>query len=156
MRWACIVALVFLATCQQPAPTDVTVRTDAPLLGQRIQLPDGIESARWSVVPLGAVGGLAPGPTDTRLYAYLQPHLAAAASLTSMASDQQPTAAAVPPDIASLLIPADTLATLQSDAAGDLLLPGQRYDPRAFDRGSYHGVFAVQLGDGVLVCLQTS
>ncbi|HEY1294547.1 MAG TPA: hypothetical protein VGJ60_15830 [Chloroflexota bacterium] len=126
------------------------------MLGQRIQLPDGIESARWSVVPLGTVGGAAPGPTDTRLYAFLEPHRAAAANLKTLTpAERQQTSATVPPDIARDVLPPEATATLRSEPSGELLLPGERYDPSAFDRGSYHGVYAVEVGEGLLVCLQT-
>jgi hypothetical protein len=126
------------------------------LLAERITVPSGIQSARWSVVPLGTVGGAAPGPTDARLYAFLQPHAAAAANVGLLApAAQQQTSASVPPSIARELMPAHVVASLQPDPAGNLLLPGERYDPTPFERGSYHGVYASRVGDGLLVCLQT-
>ena len=107
-------------------------------------------------MPLGNVGGAAPGPTDTRLYAFLQPHAAAAANLRLLTpAEQQQTSATVPPTLAHDLLPAQVAATLQPDPAGDVHVPGERYDPTAFDRGAYYGVYAVQVGDGLLVCLQT-
>jgi hypothetical protein len=125
------------------------------LLAERITLPSGIQSAHWTVVPLGSVGGAAPGPTDTRLYAFLQPRTAATANLSLLAPDEQhQTAAAIPSDLARALLPAEAVAALQPDPTDGLLLPGDRYDPGPFDRGAYRGVYAVQFDDGLLVCLQ--
>jgi hypothetical protein len=137
IRWAWLFSLVCLCACQQlvtsdqPTPTStVLVRTDLTLLAERITLPGGIESDRWSVVPLGTIGGAAPGPADTRLYALLQPYTAAAANLKVLApAKQQQTSATMPPSLARELMPAQALATLQPDPVGDLLLPGDRYDP---------------------------
>ena len=157
-------ALLCLSACQAPpanddqrtAPTEVAIRTDLTLLAERITLPSGIQSARWSVAPLGTVGGAAPGPTDTRLYAFLQPQPAATANLRQLEPDEQhQTSAAIPPNLARAVLPPETAATLQPDASGDLLVPGARYDPTPLDRGAYHAMYAVQIADGLLVCLQT-
>jgi hypothetical protein len=160
----CLMVLLCVCACQKPAaaddqrasPTEVPVRTDLTLLAERISVPSGIQSARWSVVPVGSVGGAAPGPTDTRLYALLQPNTAATANLRLLAPDEQYQAsAAIPPDLVRALLPPETVAALQPDASGDLLVLGDRYDPTPFDRGAYRGVYAVQIADGLLVCLQT-
>jgi hypothetical protein len=89
------------------------------------------------------------------LYAFLQPQIAAAADLRLLADGQEQVFATVPATLARELLPAQTVAALQPDPAGDLLLPGERYDPTAFDRGAFHGVYAVKVGEGLLVCLQT-
>jgi hypothetical protein len=163
----CALALLcvcFCQACQSPpatddqraSPTDVAIRTDLTLLAERITLPSGIQSARWSVVPVGSVDGAAPGPTDTRLYAFLQPRAAATANLRLLGPDEQhQTSAAIPPNLARALLPPETAIALQPDPTGDLVVPGDRYDATPFARGVYRGVYAVQTNDGLLVCLQT-
>lgn len=161
-RWVIVLAFAFLA-CTAPAPSiqpqaqpTVVIRTDATLLAQRIRLPDGLQSVAWTVIPLGKVGGAAPGPTDTRLYAFLRPlNIAVANSRPLAPGEQQQTEATIPREIARSLLPTDTVAGLLGSVDEPLQLSGTRYDPGAFARGSYFGLYAMQLGDGLLVCLQS-
>ena len=131
------------------------VRTDLALLESRITVPAGIASAIWTVVALGEPDSTVPGPTDTRLYAFLQP---AAGDWAPVESALGAAGAAhtetLPATIATAILPPAVLAGLPQTGP-DRQVTGPSYDPTALDRNPYHGIFAVRLGAGLLVCLQT-
>jgi hypothetical protein len=79
---------------------------------------------------------------------FFQPDSAAIASLRHLSSSEaQQASPEVPPEIAHALLASNS---------NDLQLASERYDPAAFDRSPYHGVYAVEVDGGLLVCLQTA
>jgi hypothetical protein len=131
------------------------VRTDLSLLRTRITVPPGIGAATWTVVAVGTPGSTAPGPTDTRLYAFLQPEPGGGAAMEAALGPATGSQAAhLPESIAAAILPSTLLVALPQEGDGRRV-EGAAYDPTVFNRLPYEGIFAVRLGDGVLVLLQT-
>ena len=66
-------ALLTLACAGLESPPPSEVRsTDLTRLQAHVQLPDGVTRTRFVIMPLGTPGGLAPGPTDYTLDAWLE------------------------------------------------------------------------------------
>ena len=158
-----IILLIILSTAcdnTNPAPPNnaqptVEVRDDLPLLRTRINLPATVIGAKWTVLPLGSSTTGVPGPTDTILYAYLT------------ASDDQPLSfgaqprqgspqqsITLPTDVAEAIIPANESSNVVKKP-GTYQMHGIAYDPSYFELGSYRGLFAIKLNNGMLVALQT-
>jgi hypothetical protein len=124
------------------------VRTDLALLRQRIRVPEAVTSATWTVLPVGGAGDTVPGPTDTRLWAYLR------ADGGGFGAGGAPGAVLVPEAVAAAILPPELLAGAERE--GDARrVEGASFDPAALDRGAYRGVRAVQAGGGLLAVLQT-
>jgi len=127
------------------------ISNDISELGKWISLPKDITSVNWLVQPVVSKFGAVPGPSDTRLYAILALPKSAV-NLLPIAPYQ--TTVRLPVILAQTLIPDQTLSTLKVD--GDwVVLTETNYDASLFQRMPYHGVYAIQVGEYVLVCLQT-
>ena len=126
------------------------VRTDLALLGQRIQLPPGVERASWIVLPVGATSSAAPGPTDTQLVAFLKLSPVGWQAVGPSSRRQTVTL----PSAAAGVVPAEALAGATRKGS-DYTLDGEAFSADAFNLGSYRGQYAVRIGDGLLVSLQT-
>ena len=129
------------------------VRTDVDLLRQRIQLPEGVQQATWIVLPVGGTGGAVPGPTDTQLFAFinLTPAGWEAISTSPQPTDHQTVSV---PEAAVAILPKDVLSNAQRSGT-EYKLGGQTYSAAKFDLGGYRGLYAIRVGDGLLVSLQT-
>ena len=156
-----IALLLILTACDStnPEPPNggqptVEVRDDLSLLRTRITLPDTVTGAKWTVLPLGTPATDVPAPTDTILYAYLtasddQP-LSFGAQPRQGAPQQSIT---LPTNVAEAIIPANDLTNVVKKP-GTYQMHGIAYDPSYFELGSYRGVFAIKLANGMLVALQ--
>lgn len=127
------------------------VFTDVERLAKEIELPPGVSGATWTVVAIGtSATGL--GPTDTQLYALLS------LDSTGWQALGPPGAAAevrIPIKVAEAILP----ATLRSGLplhGGELRISGPAYQAEVFENVYYGPVYAVRLGDQLLVCLQTT
>lgn len=131
----------------------MNVFNDVDRLASRIVLPEGVQSAMWTVIALGAEDGMPPGPTDTRLYAMIKLNDTGWQALASDNSRSE-VEELLPKNIAQAILPSDILQQLP-EQGDDLRIQGFEYDAEDFNKGSYRGVYAVRVEDYILVCLQT-
>jgi hypothetical protein len=129
------------------------VRTDVNLLGRRIRLPLGTNQATWMVQPLGASDSAVPGPTDTELYAFLKLSPEGWSEVTA-AGKLSATESVVLPDAVAAIVPSETLESAPRQQSG-YRLEGEQYYADYFSLGPYRGLYALRVGDGLLVRLQS-
>lgn len=131
----------------------MNVFNDVDRLNSRISLPEGVQSATWTVIALGVADGMAPGPTDTRLHAMIK---LSDVGWQALGSDDNRSKVEelLPKHIAQAILPSDILQQLP-EQGDDLRIEGLAYDAEDFNKGSYRGVYAVRREDYILVCLQT-
>lgn len=157
-----VVALFCLQACDNsnPAPSTPTqpamiVRDDLALLRTRINLPQTVTSAKWTVLPAGTAGSNVPGPTDTILYAYLTSTGAQPAGFGAQPKPGAPQeSVSVPSEVAQAIIPQDQLGAVLKKP-GSYHLQGTAYDASYFDGQTYRGKAAILVGSGMLVVLQS-
>ncbi len=157
-----IALLLLIAACDgtNPAPPNggqptVEVRDDLPLLRTRINLPTTVTGAKWTVQPLGTSTSEVPGPTDTVLYAYLIANDDQPLSFGAQPRQGSPQQSiTLPTGVAEAIIPASELNSVVKKP-GTYQMHGLAYDPSYFDLGSYRGLFAIKLANGMLVAMQT-
>lgn len=158
-RMLAAVLLSLAAACTPTSPSrpqeapKVTIRTDLEPLGKNMVLPAQVHSARWTVTPVVPPTEGVPGPTDLQLHAFLDLD---DASLAQLGAPGAPLTVTLREELAQELLPAAVLTEARRDQKGKgLRLTGPSFNAQAFSRGAYHGRYALRLGSGVLVSLQT-
>ncbi len=148
----CLIFLSLFAGCRSAArEVPLRVHTDVAGLAERLSLPVGVRSARWLVVASGSSGSLAPGPTDTTLFALVELEGDAWTALQGRAGTATQE---VPEEVARVLFVPDALAALQAHAGGRRI-QGRRYDVQAWSKNPYSGDEALRLGDALFLAMTT-
>jgi hypothetical protein len=133
----------------------ITLQTDINLLSQYITIPEGVKAVDWVVVPLGNAESVVPGPTDTVIYAFVTFKNNNWSSIKGLSvTNLNSSIAELPEKIAEKIIPATELKKLVRNQ-DKIRVEGTRYNSNYFNKGAYRGIYAVQIGDGLLICLQT-
>lgn len=133
----------------------ITLQTDISLLSQYITIPEGVKAVDWVVVPLGNTQTVVPGPTDTVIYAFVTFKNNNWSSVKGLSVTNLNTSITeLPEKIAQKIIPTTELKKL-ARKEDKIRVEGTHYNPTYFNKGAYRGIYAVQIGDGLLICLQT-
>jgi hypothetical protein len=120
------------------------VSSDLERLSGLLDLPPGVEGARWVVEQLGPTGtSFLPGPTDLQLVALLTPWLALEATLG-------------PPigELGVILSPAAAEALLGADVGNEVR--GAGYDAEPLSCPQFRATAAIRAGDSMLVAAISS
>ncbi|BCL38455.1 hypothetical protein [Nostoc sp. MS1] len=157
-----LILVLLLTACiplpsSKPAikPTEIQVKTDLATLKNRINLPQHISSAQWIVLPVGIANNNVPGPTDTVLYAVLKSSSNWSSLPQAKPSSTDQEIVRVPIPVAQKLFSPNVLKNFtQSD--GYVRFTGKLYDSSFFDRSGYSGIYAILIGNSLLVCLQST
>ncbi|OBQ24581.1 MAG: hypothetical protein AN488_00015 [Anabaena sp. WA113] len=130
-------------------------KTDISLLSQYITIPEGVKAVAWVVVPLGNAESIVPGLTDTVIYAFVNFKNNNWSSIKELSVTNLNTSITeLPEKIAQKIIPTRELKKL-ARKKDNIRVEGTRYNPTYFNKGVYRGIYAVQIGDGLLISLQT-
>ena len=133
----------------------ITLQTDISLLSQYITIPEGVKAVAWVVVPLGNAESIVPGLTDTVIYAFVNFKNNNWSSIKELSVTNLNTSITeLPEKIAQKIIPTRELKKL-ARKKDNIRVEGTRYNPTYFNKGVYRGIYAVQIGDGLLISLQT-
>ena len=149
-------ALTMTVACHSSggAGTSETLHTDEAGLGTFIDLPPGVDGARWVLRPLSPEGA-GIGPTDYEVCATVSLNPAAWSALYSTDAPPPPSAEVrLPESIASSLFPTNVLATLSRDGQFRVVR-GRPIDLQRRARSPYRGDIGVRFGDALVFSVET-
>lgn len=129
-------------------PSPPEIRTDLAMLRKLIEVPPGVVETRFTYAPLGTQGGLALGPTDYQVNAWMRvdPNTWSSIDAQWGAPTSSPHPKSVPSDHVTWLSPSGPWPSLEPDGAHWIEPAPLRYTNVQLGKGAIRAHEAVRVG----------